>query len=105
MAGAGHRPARWLAAAVYDRWLIYQGRPQKYGTQFDWDDSGQLNPHPVEDPGRVDERRRSVGLGPLAEHTRRLREEAARSGEGPPADRALHRRKFLDWCREVGWRE
>src|SRR4028118_774119 len=28
-----HR-GRWLAAAAYDRWLMYQGRPQKYGTQI-----------------------------------------------------------------------
>ena len=28
----GHRPAQWMAAAAYDRWLMYQGRPQKYGT-------------------------------------------------------------------------
>ncbi len=33
-AAAGHRPARWLAAAAYDRWLMYQGRPQRYGTQW-----------------------------------------------------------------------
>ena len=30
----GHRPARWMAAATYDRWLMYQGKPQKYGTQY-----------------------------------------------------------------------
>ena len=30
----GLRRVRWLAAASYDRWLIYQGKPQKYGTQI-----------------------------------------------------------------------
>jgi hypothetical protein len=30
----GYAPARWLAAAAYDRWRKYEGRPQKYGTQF-----------------------------------------------------------------------
>jgi hypothetical protein len=30
----GHAPARWLAAAAYDRWCMYEGRPQRYGTQF-----------------------------------------------------------------------
>ncbi len=30
----GHVRARWLAAAAYDRWCMYEGRPQKYGTQF-----------------------------------------------------------------------
>ena len=31
----GHGPpARWLAAATYDRWLMHQGLPQKFGTQY-----------------------------------------------------------------------
>jgi|GEM_PF-701469 len=31
----GHGPpARWLAAASYDRWLMHQGLPQKFGTQY-----------------------------------------------------------------------
>lgn len=31
----GHGPpARWLAAAAYDRWLMHQGLPQKFGTQY-----------------------------------------------------------------------
>ncbi|MBI3971752.1 MAG: hypothetical protein HY332_10735 [Chloroflexi bacterium] len=29
----GYRKARWLAAATYDRWLMWQGQPQKYGIQ------------------------------------------------------------------------
>lgn len=28
------KDSRWLAAAALDRWLMYQGKPQKYGTQF-----------------------------------------------------------------------
>jgi hypothetical protein len=30
----GCEEARWLAAASYDRWLMSQGKPQKYGTNF-----------------------------------------------------------------------
>ena len=30
----GYERARWLTAAAYDRWLLYQGKPQKYGTQY-----------------------------------------------------------------------
>lgn len=30
----GLAKARWLAAAAYDRWCMYEGRPQKFGTQF-----------------------------------------------------------------------
>jgi len=36
-AECGYRPARWLSAAALDRWLMYQGKPQKYGTQYVWD--------------------------------------------------------------------
>jgi hypothetical protein len=30
----GEACARWLTAAAYDRWCMYQGKPQKYGTQY-----------------------------------------------------------------------
>jgi hypothetical protein len=30
----GYKDSHWLAAATLDRWLMYQGKPQKYGTQF-----------------------------------------------------------------------
>jgi TonB family protein len=30
----GSEPARWLAAASLDRWLLSTGQPQRYGTQF-----------------------------------------------------------------------
>src|SRR5215212_137996 len=30
-ADLGHPQARYQAAAAYDRWLLRQGRPQKYG--------------------------------------------------------------------------
>ncbi len=36
----GHRPARWLAAASLDRWLMHQGMPQKYGTSIVPDGNG-----------------------------------------------------------------
>jgi hypothetical protein len=100
----GEAPAL-QTAYLEDRIRFFEGRPQLYGTQYDWDESGQLSPDPVEDPMSVDERRRAVGLGPLAEHTRRMRESTARSGEEPPHDLAEYRRKSLEWARSVGWRE
>jgi len=33
-AALGHPGATWLTAAALDRWHMYQGRPQPYGTQF-----------------------------------------------------------------------
>jgi hypothetical protein len=92
-------------AYLQDRICFFEGRPQVYGTQYDWDQAGELNPHPVEDPAGVDERRRSVGLGTLAENTRRMQESVARSGETPPADWAEYQEKSLQWARSVGWRQ
>jgi hypothetical protein len=34
MASLGAKDSLWLAAATLDRWLMYQGKPQTYGTQF-----------------------------------------------------------------------
>jgi hypothetical protein len=54
-------------AMLTDRVLIHAGKPQRYGTQFRDDGSG-LKPGEMEDPAHVDQRRASVGLGPLAEY-------------------------------------
>jgi hypothetical protein len=93
------------AAMLEDRIGVFEGRPQPYGTQFDWDEGGQLNPLPIEDEANVDERRRAIGLGPLAEDIQRRREGMARSNEKPPTGWAERERKFLAWARSVGWRE
>jgi hypothetical protein len=90
-------------ALLEDRVAVFEGRPQRYGTQFDWDEHGRLSPLPVEDEAGVDERRRSVGLGPLAEDVRRKREDVARSVEKPPDDWAERQRQMQAWARSVGW--
>lgn len=91
-------------AMLDDRIRVHEGRPQRYGTQYDWDSTGQLSPLPIEAPEHVDERRRAVGLGPLAEQTRRQREFAAQANERPPADWAARQREMNDWFRSRGWR-
>lgn len=59
---AGQAPA-WQMAMMLDRVRTYEGRTQIYGASFDWDDSGQLSPRPIEDPDGVNQRRIEVGLG------------------------------------------
>jgi len=103
-AGPGEVPA-WQLAMLEDRIRMFEGRPQVYGTQYDWDEAGEISPLPVEDPDGVDERRRSVGLGPLDENTRRIRGGVARGGERPPADWAERERKKREWGRSVGWHD
>lgn len=91
-------------AMLEDRIRTLEGRPQRYGTQFDWDESGELSPLPIEDLESLAERRRAVGLGPLDEATRARREAAAAEGERPPSDWRDRRRRMEEWLREVGWR-
>lgn len=71
----GHRPARWLAAAAYDRWLMYQGKPQKYGTQYVSD--GQRQRLWDVEPATTDTERAAWDVPPLAEQ-RRKADEATR---------------------------
>lgn len=94
----------WQVAMLDDRIRTFEGRPQRYGTQFDWDAAGQLSPLPIEDPAGVDERRRALGLRPLDEEIAAKRDAAGRDGERPPADSAARQRERDAWLREVGWR-
>jgi hypothetical protein len=73
---AGELPANDLARMT-DRVLVASGKPQKYGTQFDWF-AGQYQ---LPEPGRlaeIDTERSQVGLMPLADYVctiRRAREK------------------------------
>jgi hypothetical protein len=89
------------AAYLEDRIRFFHRLPQGYGTQFDWDESGQMSPWTLARPDRVDEDRRSVGLPPLAEAVRQARAAAAR--EPRPADLKQRRREMTRWARSVGW--
>lgn len=81
----GLESARWLAAAAYDRWLMYQGRPQKYGTQIVPDGKRQ-RVWDVE-PTTTDAERAQWGVPSLAEMERRA-EEVTRSEAMPPMETA-----------------
>jgi hypothetical protein len=66
----GHPTGRWLAAAAYDRWLMNQGKPQKYGTQYTAHGDGPYRLWDV-DPTTTDEERAAWNVPPLAEALRR----------------------------------
>lgn len=91
------------AACLSDRIAVFEGRPQLFGTQFDWFD-GALSPAPLAEPDAVDERRASVGLPPLAEAIADMRMRADAEGQGAPADLARRQAGFDVWARRVGWR-
>lgn len=44
-------------AYLIDRIAVFQDQPQLYGTQFDWDENGNLSPHVVDDVIKVNKRR------------------------------------------------
>jgi uncharacterized protein DUF6624 len=54
-------------AYLEDRVRVNTGRPQRYGTQFHGG-GATYEPWPIEEPEGLDERRRSVGLGPFAQY-------------------------------------
>jgi hypothetical protein len=58
-------------AYLTDRILVGTGKKQKYGTQAGIKD-GKAVAAPIEDEERVDERRKSVGLGPLEPYLKEL---------------------------------
>lgn len=62
----GEAPAK-EGAYLTDRVRVNQGQPQIYGTQVHRID-GKVVLYEVEDPEHLDERRKSVGLGPEAEY-------------------------------------
>jgi hypothetical protein len=96
-AGGGEVPA-WQPAMLEDRIRMFEGRPQLYGTQLEPDAEGRPRPYPIEDPERLEERRRAVGLEPLAERLAQAEREPL------PKDRERFEREYQAWLRRVGWR-
>ena len=96
--------SRAEVAVLEDRIRILEGRSQLYGTQYDWDDRGEMSPLPIEDSKGVDERRLAIGLPRLRESTTRVREGTKAAGELPPGDLLQRRREAETWARLVGWR-
>jgi len=90
----------WHAATLEDGIRFYEGRPQVYGTMWDWDAEGRLAPWTIQDPDDVDERRAAVGLPSLEEQGR----EVSAADEFSPADPEARLREAADWARSVGWR-
>jgi hypothetical protein len=61
----GHVPP-WQAAYLEDRIAMYEGRPQRYGTQWlDDPRDGLIRPWTIADPENVNALRAEVGLEPL----------------------------------------
>ena len=89
---------RWQFAYIDDRIRVFEGFPQRYGTQ--WRDGPEgLEPYPIEDPGHVAERRAELGLSSLDE----LRASMSAEPALDPEAARRNEEKELAWRRAVGW--
>lgn len=90
-------------AYLTDRIAVFEGKPQFYGTQFDWDENGNLSPNLFDDLTKVNERRKSIGLNTLEEQTQIIRQQAINENQSPPADFEKRKQEIEEWKRNVGW--
>jgi hypothetical protein len=79
----GEAPPMYLATAS-DRLAVREGRPQRYGTQLRQVDACRWDYYLLDDPQRVEARRKRLDLPPLEEHIRGINDAAA-SENCPPA--------------------
>lgn len=96
-AAAGTVPI-WQLAYLDDRIRVSEGRPQRYGTQFDLTPDGPVL-CPVEKPESLDERRSAAGLSAIAERMQSL-QELPRPTPEKFAERQSRERA---WRIKVGW--
>ena len=89
---------RWQFAIIDDRIRVYEGRPQRYGTQLRVGANG-LEPHPIENEGRVSSMRAQAGLPPLPKTLALARAQPQLS----LADQAARDIADLEFRRTVGW--
>lgn len=90
-------------AYLSDRIATFEGKPQLYGTQFDWDEDGKLSPNKFDNLTKVNERRKSIGLNTLEEQIVIIRKQTEKENQTPPKNQS-ERKKELDlWRKKVGW--
>jgi len=87
-------------AYLSDRIAMYEGRPQRYGTQSLPCADGQYRRWTTEDPEHLNERRVAAGLPPVAE-------EPVESAPTPEQLAAYQQwlAGYEDWLRKSGWRK
>jgi hypothetical protein len=70
----GHKTARWLAAATLDRMLMGLGKPQLYGTQFEYNSSNHQFELklPIPPPPILNFEKKFMGIPPIEERLEEL---------------------------------
>jgi hypothetical protein len=90
-------------AYLTDRIAVFEEKLQLYGTQFDWDENGNLSPNPYDNLTKVNERRKSIGLNTLEEQTEQIRIRAKNENQSPPKDLEKRKQEIEQWKKNVGW--
>jgi len=103
VAVAANEAAPQNLAYLTDRIAVFEGKPQLYGTQFDWDEKGQLSPNAFDDLDEVNRRRKLIGLNTLEEQTEIIRRNARLEHQLPPKDFSARQLEITDWKKRVGW--
>jgi hypothetical protein len=91
----------YQAAYLHDRICFFENRPQRYGTQSDWNESGKMQVWTLEDTAKVNDLRTQIGLQPLDA----LIWENEETRENKPDDFAARQANFEAWAQKVGWRK
>src|SRR6187455_3023619 len=94
---AGDVP-RWQFAIIDDRIRVYEGKPQRYGTQLRMGANG-LEPFPLENEARVSSMRAQAGLPALAKTI----SQAKAQPQPTPLEQARRDTADLEFRRSVGW--
>ena len=90
-------------AYLSDRIAVFEGRPQTYAIQFDWDEEGFLSPQGPYDPKAVNEKRAELGLNTIEDQIQKMREHARKTGQEPPKNWHAKQATYDAWRKEVGW--
>jgi len=90
-------------AYLSDRIAVFEGKVQRYGTQFDWDENGEMSPNLYDDLVQVDERRLAIGLNSLEEQILIMRRRVKEEKEAPPIDYLKRKKEMNEWRKRVGW--
>jgi hypothetical protein len=99
---AGDAEGEWVALLT-DRLLILKDKKkQLYGSQLETRD-GKLVPQPIEDQDRVDERRKAMGMPPLADYLKiangrqTFNPSASTSADEPGFERIFNGKDLTGW--------
>lgn len=91
-------------AYLIDHIAVLSDKPrQRYRTQFDWDENGELSPNRYDDFVKVNYRRKDIGLNSLEEQTFLIRNQAKNENQLFPVDFKKRNQEYEVWRRRVGW--